>query len=120
MATQRCIHEDDVKATHYDDRWSKDLIGGRAIPTRAGFNLGVAEYHATDFGNVQVHDDQEALYVLSGEGEVKIGDAVYPVRPGTALYVPPHTPHAARRVGDAPVRLVYAHGAVAGPAAPGT
>ena len=112
MAEQRCIHENDVQASQYDDRWSKDLIGSAAVQTLAGFNLGVAEYHTTDFGNLQVHDDQEALYVLSGEGEVKIGDEVHPVRSGTALYVPPHTQHAARRTGEAPVRLVYTHGAV--------
>jgi len=112
MPVQRFTHEDDAEAKHYDDRWSKDLIGNQAVPTQAGFNLGVAEYHATDFACVQVHDDQEALYVIGGEGEVKIGEEIYPVRPGAALYVPPHTPHATRRTGDAPVRLVYTHGAV--------
>ena len=112
MADQRCTHEDDVKPSHYQDRWSKDLIGSSELPTLAGFNLGVAEYHATDFENLQVHDDQEALYVVSGKGEVKIGEEVYRAHPGTALYVPPHTQHATRRTGDAPVRLVYTHGAV--------
>jgi mannose-6-phosphate isomerase-like protein (cupin superfamily) len=107
-----CLHEDGVEASQFGDRWSKDLIGGPEVSTAAGFSLGVAEYHATDFECLQVHDDQEALYVLSGEGEVKIGDRVCPVRAGTALYVPPKTSHATRRTGEAPVRLVYSHGAV--------
>ena len=112
MEPRRNLHEEEAEATQFADRWSKDLIGTDAVPTQAGFNLGVAEYSATDFANLQVHDDQEALYILSGEGEVKIGDAVYPARPGTALYVPPHTAHASRRTGEASLKLVYTHGAV--------
>ncbi len=110
--TMRRIHEEDVEAQHFDDRWSKDLVGGPEIATQAGFSLGVAEYHATNFDNLQVHDDQEALYIVSGEGEVKIGDSLHPVGPGAALYVPPRTEHATRRTGSDPVRLVYTHGAV--------
>jgi len=112
MADGKSAHEADVQPTHYDDRWSKDLIGTVAVETAAGFNLGVAEYHATDFGNPQVHDDQEALYVISGEGEVMVGDDVVSVRPGSAVYVPPQTRHATRRTTAAPVRLVYTHGAL--------
>ena len=108
------IVADSVDASHFADRWSKNLVGSDQIPTVAGFNLGMAEYHAAEFedDNIQEHDDQEALFILSGEGEIKIGDEVHVARPGTALYVPPHTPHAARRTGDAPLRLIYTHGAV--------
>lgn len=108
------IHVDQVNAAQFADRWSKNLVGTDDIPTKAGFNLGVAEYHTTTFEpqNVQKHDDQEALYILSGEGEVQIGDELHAVKPGTALYVPPHTSHCARSTGDVPLRLVYTHGAV--------
>lgn len=108
------IHVDTVDATTFADRWSKNLVGTDEMPTQAGFNLGVAEYHATTFEpeNVQEHDDQEALYILRGEGEIQIGDVVHAVTPGTALFVPPHTAHCARCTGDGPLRLVYTHGAV--------
>lgn len=108
------VREDDITPDTFADRWSKNLIGTDAIPTQSGFNLGVAEYHATEFepGNVQEHDDQEALYVLSGEGEIQIGDQVHAVKPGSALYVAPHTRHCARCTGGAPLCLVYTHGAV--------
>ena len=108
------IHVDAVDASTFADRWSKNLVGTDEMPTQAGFNLGVAEYHAKTFepDNVQEHDDQEALFILSGEGEVQIGDQVHVAKPGTAFYVPPHTKHCARSIGDAPLRLVYTHGAV--------
>ncbi|MBT3604687.1 MAG: cupin domain-containing protein [Candidatus Latescibacteria bacterium] len=108
------VREDEITPATFADRWGKNLIGTNDIPTQAGFNLGVAEYHATEFepGNIQEHDDQEALYILSGEGEIQIGDDVHVVNPGTALYVPPHTRHCARCTGGVPLRLVYTHGAV--------
>ncbi|MCD6165075.1 cupin domain-containing protein [candidate division KSB1 bacterium] len=101
------VHEQEVRKNIYSDRWSKDLITGDS-----GFSMGVAEYDAVEFGPVQVHDDQEAVYVISGVGEIRIGDKVYPIRPGSAAYIPPGTEHATRRIGDVPVKVVYAHGAV--------
>ena len=108
------VHVDDVNADTFADRWSKNLVGTDHIPTQAGFNLGVAEYHASEFeeSNIQEHDDQEALFILSGAGEIQIGDEVHTAQPGVAFYIPAHTRHVARRTGDAPLRLVYTHGAV--------
>jgi quercetin dioxygenase-like cupin family protein len=108
----RTTHETHTAAEHHPDRWSKDLIGTEEVPASNGFNLGIAEYHATDFSQVQVHADQEALYVLSGQGEIQLDGQVYPLSPGTAIYVGPGVAHSTRRTTPAPVRLVYTHGAV--------
>ena len=101
------IHEEKVSKSEYPDRWSKDLVEGSS-----GFSIGVAKYHATEFGALQVHEDQEAVYVVSGVGEIRIGDEVHAIRPGSAALIPPKTAHATRRTGDASVKVVYAHGAV--------
>lgn len=106
------VHEDDVQKEQHSDRWSKNLIGTDAVPTTSGFNLGVASYHAEEFGELQTHDDQEAVYVVSGVGEIRLGDCVHPVRPGVSASIPPGTPHATRRTGPEPVKVVYTHGAV--------
>jgi len=107
------IREGEVAKKRAADRWSKDLVGGSSpLGTTSGFNVGVAEYHVTEFGPMQVHDDQEAVYVVSGVGEITVGGKVYPVAPGTAVYVPPRAEHATRRTGAEPVKLVYAHGAI--------
>jgi len=112
MSDAQAIHRDDVPAAHFADRYSIDLIGGADIPTTSGFNVGVAYYLAGEFGEPQVHDDQEAVYVVSGEGELRVGDEVISLRPGTAVYVPAGTPHGGRRTGAEPVQVIYAHGAV--------
>jgi len=112
MSTPAWTHVSDVEPSVYPDRRSADLIGTDAIPTTGGFNVGVAWYTATEFGEPQVHDDQEALYVVSGKGELRAGGEVFALRPGVAVYVPPGTPHGGRTTGDEPVVVVYTHGAV--------
>ena len=103
------IHEDEVTASEYPDRSSKDLVTAESGAT-GGFNLGVAVYTSETFGALQVHDDQEAVYVISGVGEIKLGDKTFPVRPGSAAYIPRGTPHATRRTDSEPVKVVYSHG----------
>jgi len=109
---ERVLHEDQGTRSEHPDRWSKDLVGGEVLATTSGFSIGVAEYHTPEFGELQVHADQEAVYVVSGVGEICIGDSIHRVRPGSAAYIPPNTEHATRRTGDAPVKVVYAHGAI--------
>ncbi|MEA3402890.1 MAG: cupin domain-containing protein [Armatimonadota bacterium] len=112
MSNAAWTHLDECEVSHFDDRRSIDLIGTDAISTTSGFNLGVAYYTAEEFGEPQVHDDQEALYVVSGEGELRVGDEIVALRPGTAVYIPPGTAHGGRCTTDEPVMVIYAHGAV--------
>ena len=108
----KSVNEAKVSPSGFADRWSKNLVGTEDVRTTNGFNLGVAEYHATDFSQVQVHDDQEALYVISGVGEIKLDEQVLALEPGTAVYVGPGVSHSTRRTSEAPVKVVYTHGAV--------
>jgi len=101
----KVIHERDVVKSDFNDRWSKDLI---ASPV-AGFSLGIAQYHSREFGTPQVHEDQEAIYVISGIGEMHLDDGIVHVEAGMAIYVPAGCRHAARVTGDRPLNVVYAH-----------
>ena len=103
------VHEDQVQARQFPDRWSKDLVN-HDLGARGGFSLGVALYTSESFGQLQVHEDQEAVYVISGVGEMRIGGSVFPVRPGSAALIPVGAPHATRRTGEEPVKMVYCHG----------
>jgi mannose-6-phosphate isomerase-like protein (cupin superfamily) len=106
------VTESAVEPRHFPDRWSKDLVGTQAIATTSGFNLGRACYTATEFCEPQVHVDQEAVFVISGIGEMRVGSEVIPLAPGTAVYVAPGVEHCARRTTHEPVQVVYCHGAI--------
>jgi len=105
------IHESEVAKEEHPDRWSKDLIGGPDVPTTSGFSVGIAEYFSPEFGGLQVHDDQEEVYVVSGVGRIHIAGAEHDAEPGASFLLPPGTPHATRRTGDASVFVVYTHSA---------
>ncbi len=106
------INESAVQKTEFPDRWSKDLVGTKDIPTTSGFNLGRACYTATEFGAPQTHADQEALFVISGIGEIKVAEQIIPLSPGAAVYVGPGVAHCARKTTAEPVHVVYCHGAI--------
>ena len=106
------IYEKDLERSVFEDRWSVDLINSKLFGATSGFSIGIAEYHLEDFRLMGIHDDQEVVYILSGEGEYKLGDETFPVSPGCAVYVPPKTRHCVRRTTDEPVRLMYGHAAI--------
>ena len=51
-------------------------------------------------------DAEEAFYVLSGEVAAWVGESETVATAGTFLLVPRGTPHALRRLGDEPVRML--------------
>lgn len=53
----------------------------------------------------------EVLYLLEGELNHTLGDAVYHLSPGALLHIPAGVPHDARNVGLATARMVIAYSA---------
>ena len=103
------VGENDVQWEEHPDRRSADLIAAGFTPAYAGLSLGVAIYHASEYGELQRHDDQEAVYCLAGRGTIRIGDEEHDIYPGRAFYVSRGVPHATRRTGPEYVKVVYVH-----------
>lgn len=53
----------------------------------------------------------EVLYVLEGELDHTLGEAVYHLTPGALLHIPADTPHDARNTGAGTARVVIAYSA---------
>jgi mannose-6-phosphate isomerase-like protein (cupin superfamily) len=77
---------------------------GTAVHSACGRSVRVFTYRDTDAANLHVttiHDAQlhyherctEFYYVLDGAGAMQIGEETVEVNPGTALLIPPGTPH---------------------------
>lgn len=57
---------------------------------------------------MHVHDDEEqTYYVLSGRGEIELGGEVHPLERDTFVFIPLHTEHEVRNLGDEPLNYVY-------------
>ena len=59
-------------------------------------------------GQHSTKDREELLVLLSGTGEVIIGEnEKFPVGRGKVCYIPPQTPHDVKNTGDEPLIYVY-------------
>jgi len=64
---------------------------------RAGTEPGPRHYHS---GN------ENAYFVLGGEGEITVGDDAYVVGQGDFIFIPPGVPHAVHNSGSEDLRLI--------------
>lgn len=81
------------------------LIGAR----RLGYNLTEVAPGKAAFPKHSHRANEEMFFVLSGTGELRYGDATYPVRAGDVIACPPGGPDTAHQLintGDAPLRYL--------------
>ena len=41
----------------------------------------------------QPHDEDEVYYIVSGQGQITVGNETQPVQPGSIVFVAAHVPH---------------------------
>ena len=87
----------DAAARGFRDVVRRTLVPGGATPAR--FEVRYFQVGPGGFSRFEVHQHVHAVVVLRGEGEVRLGDQVYVVRPFDLVYVPPETPHQFRHRG---------------------
>ena len=86
----------------------KTLISGDRTPT-CQITQGIAELAPAppDALLVHCHAQAETYYVLSGEGELQIGNELFPLRPGVAAFIPGGAHHTTRATGTECLRILY-------------
>ena len=74
-------------AERYDARMGSIATGVGA--QKLGYNLTAVPPGKRAFPLHNHRVNEEMFYILEGSGEVRIGDAVYPIRPGDVIACPP-------------------------------
>jgi len=106
MSAKFTIHEEDAPETRLSGRVVKPLIT-REIGA-ANMSLSTGVYEAGRSMPAHKHEvAEELLYVLSGYGEVHIDDHVEPIRPGSAVYLPPGSMHHLNILSEEPMKIVF-------------
>lgn len=83
------------------------LIERGVSPSRA-LTMGQTVIYPTGSTTGHAHDDmEEVYYIVSGEGEMVVGEDRYPIRAGDALYVPPGAFHTTFQKGNLPLVVVW-------------
>lgn len=107
------VHEDHCpiegwEAAEGGVQW-RTLLSADRTPT-ASITLGVATLGPDPSPTVRLHRhaQPEVYYILSGEGVVAIDGTEYPVRAGSAVFIPGNADHGAYNTHSEPLRLLYA------------
>jgi len=82
-----------VKKTQFQDRWVKFAFGPQGFKNTKNLNLGVVKFDKNITSVNHKHDVEEALFVLSGKGKIKIDKEVYNIEKNDFAYIPAKTDH---------------------------
>ena len=92
-------------------RRTQNLVGGPS-PIQAGsFCMGYVTLEPRG-GQVPWHNQQqeEVYFIVSGTGEMCVGDERRTVRGGQAVAIPPDVFHQLTNIGDEPLAMIYCYG----------
>lgn len=103
------INENEVEKIPGAGHWGKPLVWKETVETDTAFEVGVSGYDSIEFPDTKTHEDEEAIYIISGEGVAKIGENEVEFKAGDCLYVPPKTPHCIKKTGEKELKAVYCH-----------
>jgi mannose-6-phosphate isomerase-like protein (cupin superfamily) len=91
-------------------RRTQNLVGGASPIQAANFAMGFVTLEPNG-GQVPWHNqEQEEIYfVVSGTGEMCLGDEKRPLTGGQAVYIPGSVFHQLTNVGDTPLTMIYCY-----------
>lgn len=103
------VNIDEVPVGKITGREIRDLISAQTVGSK-GISLRITDVlpQATSFPGHIHTESEEVILVLSGRGEIKIGDEVFPMKPGDAIWLPKGVAHLIRNVGDEVMRMACA------------
>lgn len=92
-------------------RRTQNLVGGAAPIQASEFSMGFVTLDP-DGGQVPWHNQTqtEVYYVVSGTGEMCLGDEVRELKAGQAVFIPSGVYHQLSNKGDKPLTFIYVYG----------
>ncbi len=102
-----CIDVQNVQAQETDWGRIKPVFDATAMDSDSGFNLAYIVYNEPHYSGV--HDDNEVIYILEGEGTALIGGKEVAFRPESLLQAPKGTEHSFSRIAKGPVKAIVIH-----------
>jgi quercetin dioxygenase-like cupin family protein len=83
-------------------------VVGKGLAPKGTKNMDVTVTRVEPGGGFPIHEDpyHHVFYIFQGNGEVRLGEDVYPIGPGTVVEVPAGEVHAYRNKGDTEMILL--------------
>jgi len=105
----KVIHTEQIEAAPVDMEGAVNccircLIG----PDDAAPSFSMRQFEVAPGGHTpkHAHAYEHEVYVLEGSGVALEGDREHPLRPGSAVYVPPNQLHQFRNTGPGPLKFL--------------
>ena len=99
----------DIDPKIFDDRWVKFAFGPQGHIDSKSLNLGIVHFTKNRISLNHCHDVEEALYVLSGKGQIKIAGRIKEIKKGDFIFIPRETDHQIISK-EVPVRILFIFG----------
>ncbi|HBB18379.1 MAG TPA: hypothetical protein DCZ97_15780 [Syntrophus sp. (in: bacteria)] len=100
------VKEKEVKGLDLPGRNWKKLIDPETSGCR-NMIFGVVTFPPGSDPGTHVHvGEEEIIYVISGKGETRVADKVYPLEPGVTVFTEPGIAHGVKTLGKDPLVLV--------------
>jgi len=92
-------------------RRTQNLVGGAAPVQATQFSMGYVTLEP-DGGQVPWHnqEQEEVYFVVSGTGEMCLGDEIRDLSSGQAVYIPRGVFHQLTNTGNVPLLMIYCYG----------
>lgn len=100
-----------VGRTYPARRRTQNLVGGASPIQAENFSMGYVTLEPQG-GQVPWHnqEQEEVYYVVSGTGEMCLGEDRFVVSAGQAVWIPPTTYHQLTNTGDEVLFMIYVYG----------
>jgi quercetin dioxygenase-like cupin family protein len=100
------IKEQSVAGIQLPGRLWKKLVGPGDDQCR-NMIFGLVTFPpGSDPGVHKREAEEEIIYVISGRGETRVGDQVYPLEAGVTVYTEPGVDHGVKTLGPEPLVLI--------------
>ncbi|MBN1315690.1 MAG: cupin domain-containing protein [Anaerolineales bacterium] len=86
--------------------WSRLVITGETAGAEKSM-LGISTFTPGTDTPQKIHEEEEFCYVISGHGQITIGDEAVKYGPGDFIYIPPGIPHGVSNPGVEDVVMIF-------------
>jgi mannose-6-phosphate isomerase-like protein (cupin superfamily) len=103
----KCIvNLNEVPVGKITGRETRDLINAKTVGSK-GISLRITDVLPGALCTPgHIHTEcEEVIFILSGQGEIKIGEETFPMKIGDAILIPTGVPHLIRNTGQEVMRM---------------